>query len=128
MAPFEALYGRRCRTPLNWSELGERWFFGVDIVKETEAKVRQIQKNLKIAQSRQKSYADKRRRPLVFEVGNYVYLKVSPMKGVNRFGVKGKLAPHYIGPFQIIERCGKVAYKLKLPEQLSAVHNVFHVS
>jgi hypothetical protein len=128
MAPFEALYGRRCRTPLNWSEPGERWFFGVDLVKQTEEKVRQIQNNLKVAQSRQKSYADKRRRPLVFQVGDYVYLKVSPMKGVNRFGVKGKLAPRYIGPFQIVERCGQVAYKLKLPEQLSAVHNVFHVS
>jgi hypothetical protein len=128
MAPFEALYGRRCRTPLNWSEPGERWFYGVDLVKKTEEKVRQIQKNLKVAQSRQKSYADKRRRPLMFKVGDYVYLKVSPMKGVNRFGVKGKLAPRYIGPFQIIEKCGKVAYRLKLPEQLSAVHNVFHVS
>jgi hypothetical protein len=128
MAPFEALYGRRCRTPLNWLEPGERWFFGVDLVKQTEEKVRQIQNNLKVAQSRQKSYADKRRRPLVFQVGDYVYLKVSPMKGVNRFGVKGKLAPRYVGPFQIIERCGKVAYKLKLPEQLSTVHNVFHVS
>jgi hypothetical protein len=113
---------------LNWSEPGERWFFGVDIVKETKTKARQIQNNLKVAQSRQKSYADKRRRPLVFEVGDYVYLKVSPMKGVNRFGVKGKLAPRYIGPFQIIQKCGKVAYKLKLPEQLLAVHNVFHVS
>jgi hypothetical protein len=96
--------------------------------KRTEAKVRLIQKILKVAQSRQKSYADKRHRPLVFEVGNYVYLKVSLIKGVNRFGVKGKLAPCYIGPFQIIKRCGKVAYKLKLPEQLSVVHNVFHVS
>jgi hypothetical protein len=102
--------------------------FSVDIVKETEAKVRQIQNNLKVAQSRQKSYANKRRRPLVFKVEDYVYLKVSPMKGVNRFGVKGKLAPCYIGPFQIIERCGKVAYRLNLPEQLSAMHNVFHVS
>jgi hypothetical protein len=101
MAPFEALYGRRCRTPLNWSESGERWFFGVDLVKETEEKVRCIQNNIKIAQSRQKSYADKRRRALVFDKGDYVYLKVSPMKGVNRFGVKGKLAPRYIGPFQI---------------------------
>jgi hypothetical protein len=81
-----------------------------------------------VAQSRQKSYADKRRRPLVFEVGDYVYLKVSPMKGVNRFGVKGKLAPRYIDPFQIIQKCGKVAYRLKVPEQLSTVHNVFHVS
>ena len=128
MALFEALYGRRCRTSLNWSEPRERWFFEVDLVKETEEKVRQIQSNLKIAQSRQKSYVDKRRRPLVFNKGDYVYLKVSPMKGVNRFGVKGKLAPHYIGPFQILERCGKVAYRLKLPEHLSAVHDVFHVS
>jgi hypothetical protein len=93
MAPFEALYGRRCRTPLNWSELRERWFFEVDLVKETEEKVRQVQNNMKIAQSRQKSYADKRRRPLMFNKGDYVYLKVSHMKGVNRFGVKGKLAP-----------------------------------
>jgi hypothetical protein len=82
MAPFEALYGRRCRIPLNWSELGEKWFFGVDLVKKTEEKVRQIQKSLKVAQSRQKSYDDKRRRPLMFKVGDYVYLKVSPMKGV----------------------------------------------
>ena len=97
-------------------------------MKETEDKVRQIQSNLKIAQSRQKSYADRRRRPLVFNNGDFVYLKVSPMKGVNHFGVKGKLAPRYIGPFQILERYGKVAYRLKLPEQLSAVHDVFHVS
>jgi len=93
MAPFEALYGRRCRTPLNWSEPGERSFFRVDLVKEVEEKVRLIRENMKIAQSRQKSYADKRRRSLTFEVGEYVYLKVSPMKGVTRFGVKGKLAP-----------------------------------
>jgi hypothetical protein len=128
MAPFEAPYGRRCRTPLNWSEPGERWFYGVDLVKKTEENVRQIQKSLKVAQSRQKSYANKRRRPLMFKVGDYVYLKVSPTKGVNRFGVKDKLAPRYIGPFQIIQKCAKVAYRLKLPEQLSVVHNVFHVS
>jgi hypothetical protein len=97
-------------------------------VKETEEKVRQIQKNLKVAQSRQKIYADRRHRPLIFKVGDYVYLKVSPMKGVTQFGVKGKLAPRYIGPFQIIEKYGKVTYRLRLPEQLSAVHNVFHVS
>jgi len=128
MAPFEAVYGRRCRTPLNWSEPGERWFYGVDLVNEAEEKVRLIQENLRVAQSRQKSYADQRRRPLTFQVGDYVYLKVSPMKGVNRFGVKGKLAPRYIGPFLIIGRVGKVAYKLELPEHLSEVHNVFHVS
>ena len=83
---------------------------------------------MKAAQSHQKSYANKRRQPLVFKVGDHVYLKVSPMKGVNHFGVHGKLAPHHISPFQIIEQCGPVAYRLNLPEQLSAVHNVFHVS
>ena len=128
MAPFEALYGRRCRTPLNWSEPGERWFFGVDLVKDMEDKVRTIQENLRVAQSRQKSYADPNRRKVVFRVGDLVYLKVSPMKGVTRFGVKGKLAPRYIGPFRIIKQCGPVAYRLELPERLSAVHNVFHVS
>jgi hypothetical protein len=128
MAPFEALYGRRCRTPLNWSELGERWFFRPDMVKEMEEKVQRIIHNLKEAQVRQKGYADKRRRPLYFQVQDYVYVKVSPMKGVTHFGVKGKLAPRYIGLFQILEQCGPVAYQLQLPETLSAVHNVFHVS
>jgi hypothetical protein len=93
MAPFEAVYGRRCRTPLNWSEPGELWYFRPDLVKETEAKVQRIRHHLKEAQARQKSYADKRRRPLYFQVKDYVYLKVSPMKCVNRFGVSGKLAP-----------------------------------
>jgi hypothetical protein len=128
MSPFEALYGRRCRSLLNWLEPEERWFFGVDLVKEVEEKVQLIQDSLKAAQSRQKSYADKRRRPLLFKVGDHVYLRVSPMKGVNCFGVKGKLAPSYAGPFQILERCGLVAYRLKLPEHLSAIRNVFHVS
>jgi hypothetical protein len=110
MAPFEALYGRRCRTPLNWSEPGERSFFRPDMVKETEEKVQRIIHNLKKAQARQKGYADKRRQPLYFLVGDYVYLKVSPMKGISRFGVKGKLALRYIGPFPILERYGPVAY------------------
>ncbi|WVZ97690.1 hypothetical protein U9M48_043204 [Paspalum notatum var. saurae] len=113
MAPFEALYGRRCRTPLNWSEPGERVTFGPDLVTQAE---------------KQKSYSDRRRRPLVFEKGDHVYLRVSPMKGVHRFGVKGKLAPRYVGPFQIIERCGPVAYRLELPPHLAAVHDVFYVS
>jgi hypothetical protein len=128
MAPFEALYGRRCCTPLNWSEPGERYFFRPDMVKETEERVQRIIHNLKNAQARQKSYADKRRMPLYFLEGDYVYLKVSPMKGVSCFEVKGKLAPRYIGPFLILERYGPVAYRLQLPETLSAVHNVFHVS
>jgi hypothetical protein len=98
------------------------------MVKESEEKVRLIQANMKTAQSRQKSYADRRHRPLVFKVGDHVYLKVSPIKEVNHFGVRGKLAPRYIGPFCILERCGAVAYQLELPEQLSDVHNVFHVS
>jgi hypothetical protein len=128
MAPFEALYERRCRTPLNWSEPGERYFFRPDMVKEAEEKVQKIIHNMKKAQARQKGYADKQRMPLYFHEGDYVYLKVSPMKGVSRFGVKGKLAPRYIGPFLVLEQCGPVAYRLQLPKTLSAIHNVFHVS
>ncbi|WVZ63832.1 hypothetical protein U9M48_013430 [Paspalum notatum var. saurae] len=128
MAPFEALYGRRRRTPLNWSELGERVTFGHDLVTQAEEQVKLIHNNLKRAQSRQKSYADKRRRPLVFEVEDQVYLRVSPIKGVHHFGVKGKLALRYVGPFKITEQCGPVAYRLELPPHLAAVHDVFHVS
>jgi hypothetical protein len=125
MAPFEALYGRRCRTPLNWSQPGEREVFGPT---EAERKVKLIRKNLEAAQARQQSYHDKRRKPLQFEVGDFVYLKVSPTKGVLRFGIKGKLAPRYIGPYEIIEACGPVTYKLKLPPKMSVIHSVFHVS
>jgi hypothetical protein len=128
MALFEALYGRRCRTPLNWSEPGERWFFRPDLVKEMEEKVQRIRHNLKEAQARQKNYVDKRCRPLVFQADDHVYLKVSSMKGVSQFGVKGKLAHRYIGLFPILERYGQVAYRLQLLESLSAVHNVFHIS
>jgi transposase InsO family protein len=113
IAPFEALYGQRCRTPINWSGPGERLFFGLDLVKEVEEKVKLIQHRLKVAQHHHKHYADQRRRPLFFQVGDFVYLKVSPMKGVNRFGIKGKLAPRYVGPFEILARCGAVAYKAK---------------
>jgi hypothetical protein len=113
---------------VNWSEPGERNFFRPDMVKEIEEKVQRIIHNLKEAQARQKSYADKRRKPLYFLVGDYVYLKVSPMKRISCFGVKGKLAPRYIGPFPVLEQCGPVAYRLQLPETLSVVDNVFHVS
>jgi hypothetical protein len=128
MAPFEALYGRRCRTPLNWSQAGERELFGPDLVRQEEEKVRVIKKNLEAAQARQKSYHDKRRKPLQFAVGDHVYLKVSPTKGVQRFGIKGKLTPRYIGPYEIKASCGPVDYQLELPPHMSAVHNVFHVS
>jgi hypothetical protein len=87
-----------------------------------------ITKNLEAAQARQKSYHDKMRKPLQFEAGDHVYLKVSPTKGVQRFGIKGKLAPRYIGPYEIKASCGPVAYQLELPPHMSAVHNVFHVS
>jgi hypothetical protein len=128
MAPFEALYGRRCRTPLNWSQAGERTLFGPKLVQEAEEKVSVIRENLRAAQMRQKSYHDKARAPREFEVGNYVYLKVSPTKGVQRFGVKGKLAPRYIGPYEDTEKFGTTAYRIRLLDQLSAVHDVFHVS
>jgi hypothetical protein len=128
MAPFEALYGRRCRTLLSWSQTGERKIFGPDLVTEAEEMVKTIQNNLKAAQSRQKSYADIRRRPLQFQVGDFVYLRVSPIRSVQRFGVKGKLAPRYIGPFKILEICGPIAYHLQLPPQLAAIYDIFHVS
>jgi hypothetical protein len=128
MSPFEALYGRPCYTPLSWSESGERVIFGPDLMTEAEEKVKQIQTNILAAQSRQKSYTNKRRSPLEFEVGDHVYLRVSPMKGVRRFGIKGKLAPHYIGPYSIIDKYGPTSYQVELPVKLSGIHNVFHVS
>jgi hypothetical protein len=128
MAPFEVLYGCRCRTPLNWIQLGEKVIFGLDLIEEAKATIRRIQDNLKATKSRQETYANKRRQPLEFEVGDLVYLRVSPVKGVKRFGVKGKLVPRYIGPFSILEKCGSVAYNLDLPPSLAGVHDIFHVS
>jgi hypothetical protein len=128
MAPFEALYGRKCRTPLYWNQTGESQVFGPKNLQEAEKQVQIIRENLKIAQSRQKSYVDNRRRELMFEVGDFVYLKVSPMRGMKRFKVKEKLSPRYIGPFKILERKGEVAYQLELPDSLSDVHDVFHVT
>ncbi|WVZ54613.1 hypothetical protein U9M48_005383 [Paspalum notatum var. saurae] len=114
MAPFEALYGRKCRTP----RCGMK----------SEEKVARSRARLKEAQSRQKSYADGRRRELSFEEGDSVYLKVSPIRGTKRFQIKGKLAPRYIGPYKVVRRIGKVAYKLELPESMRDIHDVFHVS
>ena len=124
MSPFEALYGRSCRTPLNWSESGERVYFGSDIVMEAEEKVKTIQEWLRSAQSRQKYYADRRRRELCFKVGGHVYLKITPSKGTQRFREKGKLAPRYVCPFRILARRGAVAYQLELPQSLSTIHDV----
>jgi hypothetical protein len=128
MAPYEALYGRQCRTPLFWSQTGESQVFGPEVLKYAEKHVQMVRESLKVAQNRQKSYADKRRRDLSFEVGDFVYLKVSPMRGTRRFKGKGKLDPRYVGPFKIVDRKGEVAYQLELPPQLLDVHDVFHVS
>jgi hypothetical protein len=127
-APFEVLYGRKCHTPLMWSEVRDRVIESPDFIKAAEEKIAEVRENLRIAQSRQKSYADKRRQELKFNVGDHIYLRVSPIRGTHRFRVRGKLTPRYIGPYPIIKRIGAVAYKIKLPEQLSDVHNVFHVS
>jgi hypothetical protein len=128
MSPFEALYGWPCRTPLSWSEFGERVIFDPDIVTEVEEEVKQIQTNILVVQSRQKSYTDKRRNPLEFEVGDHVYLRVSSMKGVRCFDIKQKLAPRYIGLYPIIDKYVPTSYQVELPAKISGVHNVFHVS
>jgi hypothetical protein len=115
MVPFEMLYGHRCRTPLFWSENGERKLFRPDIFYEAEKQVCMVRENLRVAQLRQKSYADHKRRELSFEVGDFVYLKASPMRGLCHFKVRGMLAPWFIGPFKILEKRGEVAYQLELP-------------
>ncbi|GKD48059.1 putative reverse transcriptase domain-containing protein, partial [Tanacetum coccineum] len=127
-APFEALYGRKCRSPVCWAEVGDVQLTGPEIIHETTEKIVQICQNLQAARDRQRSYANVRRKPLEFQVGDRVMLKVSPRKGVIRFGKQGKLNPRYIGPFKILKRVGPVAYKLKLLEELSNIHNTFYVS
>ncbi|GJR62701.1 putative reverse transcriptase domain-containing protein [Tanacetum coccineum] len=126
-APFEALYGRKCRSPICWAEVGDAQLTGPEIVRETTEKIIQIKNRLQASHDRQRSYADKRRKPLEFQVGDKVMLKVSPWKGVIRFGKRGKLNPRYIGPFKILAKVGTVAYRLELPEKLSRVHSTFHV-
>ncbi|KAL6538163.1 hypothetical protein OROGR_012151 [Orobanche gracilis] len=128
MAPFEALYGRRCRTPLCWHESGERVVLGPEIVRETTEKVKLVREKMKAAQSRQKSYHDKRRKDLEFQAGDHVFLRVTPVTGVGRALKSKKLTPHFIGPYQISDRVGKVAYRVALPPNLANLHDVFHVS
>ncbi|GJW01999.1 putative reverse transcriptase domain-containing protein [Tanacetum coccineum] len=127
-APFEALYGRKCRSPVCWAEVGDAQLTGPELIHETTEKIVQIKQRIQAARDRQKSYADVRRKPLEFQVGDRVMLKVSPWKGVVRFGKRGKLNPRYIGPFKVLAKVGTVAYRLELPQQLSRVHSTFHVS
>ncbi|GJZ89126.1 hypothetical protein Tco_0660908 [Tanacetum coccineum] len=127
-APFEALYGRKCRSPICWAEVGDSQLTGPEIIHETTEKIVQIKSRIQAARDRQKSYADVRRKPLEFQVGHKVMFKVSPWKGVIRFGKRGKLNPRYIRPFNIIAKIGTVAYRLELPKKLSRVHSTSHVS
>ncbi|GJW29395.1 putative reverse transcriptase domain-containing protein [Tanacetum coccineum] len=127
-ALFEALYGKKCRSTIMWAEVGEGQLIGPELKQETTEKISQIKDRLKVVRDRQKSYDDKRRKPLKFSVGDYVLLKVSPWKGVVRFGKKGKLTPRFVGPFEIVEKVGPVAYRLNLPEELNGVYDTLHVS
>ncbi|KAM6577406.1 hypothetical protein CsatB_029243 [Cannabis sativa] len=128
MARYELLYGKKCRSPIHWDETGERKFLGPQLVKKTSDAIKKIKARMLTSQSRQKSYADPKRRDIEFQVGEHVFLRISPMKSVKRFGKRGKLSPRFIAPFEILEKVGQVAYRLALPPALSAVHNVFHVS
>ena len=128
MAPYEALYGRKCRTLLCWPELSEKKVIGPELIQETEEKVKMIRKRLRVATDRQKSYADMKRKYIRHEIGEKVFLKVSPWKKVMRFRKKGKLSPRFIGPYDVIEKVGPVAYRLALPQDLENIHDVFHVS
>ncbi|GJR97477.1 hypothetical protein Tco_0269651 [Tanacetum coccineum] len=134
--PFKL--GKTCSGHASWTleevgesssiEGGEGKLIGPKIVQETTEKISQIKDRLKTARDRQKSYADKRRKPLEFNVGDHVLLKVSPWNGVVRFEKKGKLAPRFVGPFEITKRIGPIAYRLRLPQELNGVHDTFHVS
>ncbi|GKE45135.1 putative reverse transcriptase domain-containing protein [Tanacetum coccineum] len=127
-APFEALYGRKCHSPVCWAEVGQVQLTGPEIVQETTEKIIQIKQRMQVAGDRQKSYANLKRKPMEFQFGDKVMLKVLPWKWVIHFGKREKLNPRYVGPFKVLEKVGSVAYKLKLPEELSRVHNTFHVS
>ena len=128
MAPYESLYGRRCRSPIGWFEVGKPSLLYRYFVYKTLEKVHIIRNRFQTAYSQQKSYADHRRRDLEFEEGNKVHLKISPMKGLVRFGTKWKLSPPYVYTYEILQRVGKVSYELKLPSELSSIHPVFSVS
>ncbi|GJV62680.1 putative reverse transcriptase domain-containing protein, partial [Tanacetum coccineum] len=126
--PFEALYGRKCHSPICWTEVGEAQILGPELIQETTERIIQIKQRMQAVRDRQKSYANLKRKSMEFQLEDKVMLKVSPWKGVVRFGKRGKLNPRYVGPFKVLEKVGEVAYKLELPEELSRVHNTFHVS
>ncbi|XP_038880432.1 uncharacterized protein LOC120072087 [Benincasa hispida] len=128
MAPYEALYKRPCRNPICWNEVGEKKLLGLELVQQSSDSIKLIRENLKVARDRQKSYTDKKRRELEFEVGDQVFLKLSPWKEILRFRRKGKLSPRYIRRYEIVERVGPATYRLALPLELARIHNVFHVS
>ncbi|XP_074377539.1 uncharacterized protein LOC141719053 [Apium graveolens] len=128
MPPYEALYGQKCRTPTSWDEVGEGKIFGPELIQQMKDTITVIKKRLVASQDRQRKYADLARKDVKLEIGEVVLLKVSPWKGLTRFGEKGKLAPRYIIPFEILNQVGKVAYELALPPQYQYVHNLFHVS
>ena len=128
MAPFEALYGRRCKSPVGWFEVGESSLFGPKIIYDALDKVQVIKDRLKITYSQKKSYANNWKREVEFEEGDKMYLKISPMKGEMRFGKKGNVSPRYMGPYKVLQRVKKVAYELRLTSELALVLPVFHVS
>ena len=128
MAPYEALYGRRCRTPLCWYQDGESVLVGPELLQQTTEKVLLVRDRLQASQSRQKAYADRRRRPLEFEAGEHVFFRVTRTTGVGRAIRSRKLSPKFLGPYQILRRIGPVAYELAMPPQLANLHPVFHVS
>ena len=128
MAPYEVLYGKRCRTPVCWTKFNEHKGIVSDIVKDIEEKVQVIRQRLKVVSDRQKSYADLKRKDIEYEVSDKVFLKVSPWRKVLSFGKKGKLSPRFIGLYEILERIGPIAYRLALPPKLTNLHDVFHVS
>ena len=128
MTPYEELYGRPCRSPICRTEVGESSITGPDMIRDTFEKVSLIRQRLLMAQSRQERYADVRCQPLEFEVGDHVFLKVMPKRGVVRFGKHDTLSPRFIGPFEILERVGTVAYRLALQPSMSGVHEVFPCS
>ncbi|KAK5771583.1 uncharacterized protein LOC108464973 [Gossypium arboreum] len=127
MAPYEALYGHRCRTLSCWTELGEQRVLGPELVFDSNDKVRLVRDRLKVVSNRQKSYADLKCKEIEYS-RRFIFLKVSPWKKVLRFGHKGKLSPRFIGPYRILRRLGPVAYQLELLLELERIHDVFHVS